>query len=487
MPTCILHIADETNVKISGLDLDTRKKIVNKFKFDIPGARYSPAVRLGRWDGKASFVQLSGATYLNLLPEIIPMLETAGYDIEVSDTRDYPTQFEFDPITEATFSHTVWPEKHAAAGQPIVLRDYQVAAVNQFLSTPQCISVLATGSGKTMITAAMSYSVQRHGRSIIIVPNKTLVVQTEADYLNLGLDVGVYFGERKELGHAHTICTWQSLNVIMKNTKSGEGDTITIGEFIEDVVCVIVDEAHSCKAAALQSLLNGPMAKIPLRWGLTGTIPKEVHAAMTLLCTIGPVVGRLNASELQERGVLANCKINICQLVDHVEFRDYPSELTYLLTNQARLEQIASMIDKIKDSGNTLVLMDRVEPGKILAELIPDSVFISGATKLTERKTEFDEIADNDNRVLIATYGIAAVGINIVRIHNLILIEPGKSFIRVIQSIGRGLRVGHDKDHVEIYDITSTCKFAKRHLTKRKEFYREAKYEFEVQKINYVK
>ena len=89
--------------------------------------------------------------------------------------------------------------------------------------------------------------------------------------------------------------------------------------------------------------------------------------------------------------------------------------------------------------------------------------------------------------MLIATYGIAAVGINIVRIHNLILIEPGKSFVRVIQSIGRGLRVGHDKNHVEIYDITSTCKFAKRHLTKRKEFYKEANYEFNVQKINYIK
>ena len=487
MPICVLEIADETNVKIKGLDLDTRKKLVAKFKFDVPGARYLPAVRLGRWDGKVSFVQLSGSTYINLLPQILPMLEAAGYDVEVEDTRDYVTQFEFDSITEDSFAHINWPAKHAAEGTPIVLRDYQVAAVNQFLSTPQCINVLATGSGKTLITAAMSYSVQKHGRSIIIVPNKTLVVQTESDYKNLGLDVGVYFGDRKEIGRTHTICTWQSLNVILKNTKSGEGDTISIGEFIEDVVCVIVDEAHSCKASALQTLLTGAMAKIPLRWGLTGTIPKEQHAALTLTCTLGPVVGYLGASQLQDIGVLANCKINICQLVDHVEFRDYPSELKYLLTNEDRLKHIASMINQIKDTGNTLVLMDRVEPGKILAELIPDSVFISGATKLTERRSEFDEIADNDNRVLIATYGIAAVGINIVRIHNLILIEPGKSFVRVIQSIGRGLRVGHDKDHVEIYDITSTCKFAKRHLTKRKEFYKEANYEFNVQKINYIK
>jgi len=80
---------------------------------------------------------------------------------------------------------------------------------------------------------------------------------------------------------------------------------------------------------------------------------------------------------------------------------------------------------------------------------------------------------------------VGPVGINIPRIFNLVLIEPGKSFVRVIQSIGRGIRKAEDKDFVDIYDVTSTCKFAKRHLTKRKVFYKEAKYNYSVEKVDW--
>ena len=148
---------------------------------------------------------------------------------------------------------------------------------------------------------------------------------------------------------------------------------------------------------------------------------------------------------------------------------------------------IAKLIDKISQSGNTLVLVDRITAGEKLQELIPNSTFIRGETKLKDRKDQYDEISDSDNKVLIATYGVASVGINIPRIFNLILIEPGKSFIRVIQSIGRGIRKAKDKDFVQIWDITSTCKFAKRHLTQRKKFYKEANYPFTVEKVDYTK
>ena len=149
------------------------------------------------------------------------------------------------------------------------------------------------------------------------------------------------------------------------------------------------------------------------------------------------------------------------------------------------MEIYLKLITKIKASGNTLVLVDRIAPGKMLEELIPNSVFVSGATKAQARKDEYDEIATMDGKVIIATYGVAAVGINIPRIFNLILIEPGKSFVRVIQSIGRGIRKAEDKDFVQIWDITSTCKFAKRHLTKRKQFYREANYPFTIEKTDW--
>ena len=491
MKQTVLTIRDEVNVKFEGLDLDTRKFLVNKFKYDIPHARYLPAVRLGRWDGKASFFNLGGSTYASLLADILPMLYDRGYDVELNDLRDYSTTFEFQQAQEDTFANKLWPKGHPIEGQPVMLRDYQVEIINNFLSNPQCLQEVATGAGKTVMTAALSWNVQQYGRSIVIVPNKDLVRQTEKDYVNLGLDVGVYFGDRKEFGRTHTICTWQSLNVMLKNTRNHEAE-VTIEEFIEGVVCVIVDEVHMAKADALKTLLTGVMSHIPIRWGLTGTIPKEQFEYQSLHVSIGPVISRLSAAELQDRGVLANCHVNIVQLVDHQEFKDYQSELKYLTTTEKRIASITSLVNQIKDTGNTLVLVDRIETGRmILADLATrpgafDAVFVSGTTKGTKRQEEYDEIATSDNKIIIATYGVAAVGINIPRIFNLILIEPGKSFVRVIQSIGRGIRKAEDKDHVQIWDITSTCKFSKRHLTKRKTFYREAEYPFTQEKLDWL-
>ena len=479
-----LIIKDEVNVKIEGLDLHERKELSNMFKYEIPGARYLPAVRLGRWDGKIAFFQMGGSTYVNLLPEIIPYLDSQGYHLELEDLRDYKTQYDFEQVTEETFKHITWPDKHPMAGQPIVLRDYQVEIINKFLENPQCLQEIATGAGKTLITAALSYCCEPHGRTIVIVPNKSLVTQTEADYKNMGLDVGVYFGDRKEFGKTHTICTWQSLNILLKGSRNHEVD-ITIGEFLQDVVCVMVDEVHMAKADALKTLLTGVMAHVPIRWGLTGTIPKEDYEFVSLRCSIGDVIGRLSASELQEQGVLANCHVNVLQLVDHVEYKDYQSELRYLLETEARLDYMAKLIESIRKTGNTLVLVDRIAPGRALIEKIKDAVFVSGGTKADDRKEQYDDIATMDDKVIVATYGVAAVGINIPRVFNLVLIEPGKSFVRVIQSIGRGIRKAEDKDFVQIWDITSTCKFAKRHLTKRKQFYKEANYPFIVEKTDW--
>jgi superfamily II DNA or RNA helicase len=485
MPQAKLLIKDEVNVSIKGLELDARRRLLNMFKYEVPYARYLPAVRLGRWDGKVSYFQLGGSTYINLLPKIIPVLEEMKYQIELDDQREYQTKFDFNEITAEAFSDMTWPKGHQIEGEPIVLRDYQVDIINNFLSNPQSMQEIATGAGKTLITAALSTKVEQYGRSIVIVPNKSLVTQTEEDYINMGLDVGVFYGDRKEFGHKHTICTWQSLNILLKNTKNSVAP-ITIGEFIEGVVCVMVDEVHMAKAEALKTLLTGPMSTIPIRWGLTGTIPKEDFEFMSLLVSLGEVVGRKSASELQEQGVLANCEVNVVQLVDHGDYGNYQSELKYLLTNDKRLDYLSTLVNKIGEEGNTLVLVDRVESGKEIVKRLGDrAVFISGATKATDRKEHYDEIADVDNKIIVATYGVAAVGINIPRIFNLVLIEPGKSFVRVIQSIGRGIRKASDKDFVKIWDITSTCKYAKRHLTKRKNFYKEANYPFVVQKTQW--
>ena len=484
MHSCKIIIRDEVNIKIEGLPVEIRRKLSNALKFELPYARHMPQYKLGRWDGTTTFFGLGGNGYLNHLDVILPILEECGVDIEEIDDQRRVHQFNFQPITENYWADQgkVWPKGHPMEGKPIVLRDYQLDAINGFMQYPQGLQELATGAGKTIITATLSALCEPYGRT----PNKRLVVQTEEDYVNVGLDVGVYFGDRKDVGKMHTICTWQSLNILDKKTKGiTDEDVLTLAELLDGVTCVIVDEVHMAKAEVLKNLLSQNLANAPIRWGLTGTVPKEDINFHSILATLGPVVNRISAHTLQEKGVLSQCHVNVVQLVDVKEFRSYQEELKYLVSDSERIGYIGKMCNGIKESGNTLILVDRIDAGRQLEALIPNSIFISGEVKLDDRKEHYNEVREASDKVIIATYGVAAVGLNIPRIFNLVLLEPGKSFVRVIQSIGRGIRKAEDKDFVQIWDVTSTCKYAKRHLTERKKFYKEAKYPFTLEKVTW--
>ena len=484
-----LVIRDEVNIKFENLSLEARKKLANKFKYEDPTARYRPAYKLGRWDGKVSMFGLGGNGYLSQLERCLEILYNMHIDVEEVEDLRTTKKIEFTPVTETYWADQgkVWPKGHQQEGQPILLRDYQVDAINKFLTNTQALQEIATGAGKTITTATLSHLAEKYGRSIVIVPNKSLVEQTEEDYINVGLDVGVYYGDRKDLDKTHTICTWQSLNILDKKSKNHEQEIVTLAEFLDGVRTVIVDEVHMAKADVLKNLLTQNLCNAPIRWGLTGTVPKGDYESEPIFASIGPVVGGISAHELQEKGVLSNCHVNVVQMIDLPEFKSYAEELKYLVTNKDRVAYISRLIKGIAESGNTLVLVGRIESGKMLQQSIEDSVFISGEVKTIDRKEEYDEIKTSDNKIIVATYGVAAVGINIPRIFNLVLLEPGKSFVRVIQSIGRGIRKAEDKDFVQIWDITSSCKFAKRHLTERKKFYKDAKYPFSIEKTDWQK
>jgi superfamily II DNA or RNA helicase len=481
MSSCKLVIKDEVNVKFENLDLKWRQRLHQKFKYQVPYAFHLPAVKLGRWDGKIAFFGLGGTTYLNLVDQILPILEDGGVYVDFEDRRS-KHNFQFTAIDKNYLSNIKWPDNHPQAGQPIELRDYQVETINKFIENPQSIQEIATGAGKTIITAALCRLVEPYGRTITIVPNKSLVTQTEEDFVACELDTGVYYGDRKEVGRYNTIATWQSLNVLEKKAKNEHSTEFK--EFCEGINTIIIDEVHMAKADVLKRLLTGPFAHCGIRWGLTGTVPKADYEFMGIKCSIGEVTNKIPAKELQDKGVLANCNVNILQTQDHPEFKTYQEELKWLTTDSDRMSWISQTIKDIASSGNTLILVDRISAGEILQKKLKDSVFISGSTKTLERKEHYDEVSTAQSKIIIATYGVASVGINIPRIFNLVLIEPGKSFVRVIQSIGRGIRKAEDKDHVQIWDITSSCKFAKRHLTQRKKFYKEANYPYNIEKID---
>ena len=294
MSSCKLVIKDQVNVKFENLSLDWRKKLHNKFKYQLPYAFHLPAVKLGRWDGKIAFFGLGGTTYLNLVDQILPILETGGVYVELDDKRPVHN-LSFTKIDKNYLSGIVWPGTHPCAGQKIELRDYQIETINKFLEDTQSIQEIATGAGKTIICAALCQLVEPYGRTITIVPNKSLVTQTEEDYLTCNLDTGVYYGDRKETGRYNTIATWQSLNVLEKKAK--DEHTTDFKEFIQGINTVIIDEVHMAKADVLKKMLTGPFAHCQIRWGLTGTVPKEDYEFMGIKCSIGNVTHRIPAKE----------------------------------------------------------------------------------------------------------------------------------------------------------------------------------------------
>lgn len=483
---CRLILQDEVNCKFEGLEPSLRNKMINEVSYVLPYARFTPAGRMGRWDGKVNFMNMGGSTYYHMLDKLLPLLEKNNVMIDVVDER-IKFDLQFDPIDENIFDYVEFPAGHHMEGKKIILREHQVNAVNACLNNHHGLLLASTSSGKTLITAALSKSVEKYGRSIVIVPSTDLVQQTFNDYEMCGLDAGVFYGAKKELGHQHTITTWQSLNSLWKKTKKDEIALTEedIHDFIDGVVCVMVDEAHTSAADALQAVLGQVMSKIPLRWGLTGTIPKDPVLAAKIKCNVGEVIYTITAKELQDKNILSTCNVNCIKLKSALKFATYPEEMKFLVTDRERMHYIATLISAISESGNTLVLVDRLEAGELLCEFlgIPKSEFVRGNTKKKDREASYGEIRWADNKILIATYGVASTGISISRLYNVVLIEPGKSFVRTIQSIGRGLRRAEDKDHVEIFDISGSNKYSAKHSRERIAYYKEVQYPYSVVEV----
>lgn len=479
-----ITIEDEVNCIVAGLSPDHHAHFWNVYGIKHPNHFFNPKFKLGSWDGNIRFYQKTGKTYVYLLEQIVPMIEQLGYTINLNDRRSaqyvYPEY-----ITDKFFNHIINEE----TDEPYEMWEHQVRVVNKLLEHGSGIAVAATGAGKTMICAALSKQYIDQGlKVIIIVPSQDLIEQTRDDFTLWKLPNGEYSGTTKDyLNHNCVISTWQALS--------------NVPQLMNGFDVVIVDECHGAKATELTALLHVHGKNICHRFGVTGTIPLAECEALTIHCGLGSVVETVTADELIAAGVLATLDIVIEQLDEdltkqyeqyleqytsgpkatYIQFKDqyfgeYSAEKSYLQKFKPRLQWMANRIGQLRQQGNTFVLVDGVPFGKQLQTMIPNSVFVHGSDKKAVRKQIYKQFRDNDNLCVIATVNIASTGINIKRIYNLVLIDIGKSFTRVIQSIGRGLRRAPDKDHVDVLDICSDLKYGKKHATERTKYYTQANY-----------
>lgn len=485
-----ITLLDDVRCIVSGLHPDDASYFYHEYALHVEGYFFQPKYKLGIWDGKTHFFTEEGKTYNNLLPEIVPKIKSMGYKMELNDKR-IGKSVVVDAVTEDYFSHIVDPK----TGEPFSIREYQTDAVNAVTEEGFGVIIAGTGAGKSIINSVLADLYGKKGlRTLTIVPAVSLISQTYEIFKMLGLDVGQYSGDIKDLDHTHLVSTWQSLQ---NNPK-----------IVKDFQVVIVDECQSTRSKVINELINDYGKHITHRFGLTGTLPKAKADRMTIFVSLGPVRYEVHAHTLIEAGWLARPNITILQLDDQAridqlaggkalkkselsldERKDmYDSETSFLQQDLPRRQWIADFITEKGSArkGNVLCLVNNITSGKKLAKLIPGSHFLHGSDDQAIRKQVYDLFETENNIIVIATVQIAGVGLSIDRIFNLIFLDGGKSFIRTIQRIGRGLRKGKDKDSVDIVDICGNLEYSRKHLSARVKYYKDAKYKHKKITADYI-
>jgi len=487
-----ITIKNHVKATLSGLSPKDLMDIREKFAFFADGYFFNPSYQLNRWDGKEEFVTRTGVTYVQILEQVAVEIINLGYSIKVKDERKPFSVKVQKPIDENYFSEYGW-----------TLEEHQLKSIQAVIDAGHMgIIKVGTGGGKTLITAVLADMYVRSGRKcIIIVPKKDLVVQTKEELLTFDLDVGAYYQKEKNLDASIVVSTWQSL---AHNPRALHGFN-----------AIIVDECHGTKAKVLNKLLCGPCgADIPIRIGLTGTLPDHDTDKLLTLCALGPQVANVPSSVLIANGWLSKLHLLMASFGEdfHEEyenfkkmneddpdlknitystfrnnhlFPNYGAESNYLSTNFDRLAAIAEIAERVRSAyGNTFILVNTVRFGTKLSKLLDNSVFIS--RNMSDRKQIYDQFDTSDGMIGIATYNLASTGLNIKRLFNIILVDGGKSSVRVIQTIGRGLRKARDKSEVNVLDIYSDTPFSNRHSRRREKIYKSENYEYKkIKKIKY--
>lgn len=479
-----ITIINEVQLILHGVQPDHIQKLRRKYSKFVKGYFFSPKYNLGRWDGKKYFVSDNGLTYIHLIEGIVNELKAYGYNnFNVDDKRKH-FDIEFDAVDETLFSSA-----------EITLADHQVNAINSLLENRGGVLEAGTGAGKTFITAALCKRFnEKQMNTIVIVPNYDLVVQTIASFKRLGISVGEYSGPKKDLNHMNVISTWQALQ---NNT-----------DVLKMFNCLILDECHLIAGNVIQTIITDHSNHMPVRIGLTGTIPEDECNQMILEANLGKIVYKIPAKDLIDKGWLSKMNID-CYTIEHDItplyknflknnknskisykeyfdgfFPDFASEMSYVTNNVNRDRIIAGMVEKISQlNGNSLIILNSVKHGKKLEKLIPNSVFVYGKVKSKDRQKNYAAYKDRNDVIMISTYKLVQAGLDIPRIFNIFLIDGGKSFTKVIQTLGRGLRKAHDKEVVNVFDIHSNFKYGKKHLSDRIRFYKKERHTYTVHKI----
>jgi superfamily II DNA or RNA helicase len=483
MSDIILHKKNEAYIQVE-CDKGIGQELSSYFEFYVPGFQFTPAFKSKMWDGKIRLFDMRNFTIYHGL---------VSYIEKFAKERKYELEIDADVVNSEVYSLVEAKDLIQQLNLPHEPRDYQLKSFVQSVRNKRLLILSPTASGKSLVIYIILRYLQEADfkKGLLIVPTTALVEQMFSDFASYGYDSETYChrqysGKEKHTNKLLTISTWQS---VYKNPV----------EYFEQFDFVFGDEAHQFKAKSLTTILSNCINS-KYRIGLTGTLDGTHTHRLVLEGLFGPVYQATTTAELIEKKQLADFKIkclvlkygeDICQQARNWT---YNQEIEYIVKNPARNNFIKNLALSLK--GNTLILFAFVEKhGKELHSIIKDSVkkrkvfFVFGGTDVETRESVRSITEKENDAIIVASYGTFSTGVNIRNLHNIIFASPSKSKIRNLQSIGRGLRLGENKEKAVLFDIADdmrTGKFANytlKHFVNRVKIYEDEKFEYKFYNI----
>ena len=463
------------------------RELSDFFTFEVPGARFMPSYRNKYWDGKIRlFNQMNGEVYVGLLPYIEEFAKRNELDIEykegVKDEGEHRTSI------LGGFVRRVSPK---SKGKTLQIRNYQMDAFTHAVRNNRSLLLSPTASGKSLIIYLLSRWYESD-RVLILVPTTSLVEQMYSDFIDYGyLEAKmqkIYQGHSREITKEVTISTWQSLYKMPK-------------KFFEQFGCILGDEVHLFKAKSLTGIMN-KLHLCKYRHGFTGTLDGTQTHRLVLEGLFGSVNKVTTTKDLMDNKTLAKLKIK-CLVLQYpdadckfMKDQNYQDEVDLIVRDERRNKFIVDLTTHLK--GNTLLLFQFVEKhGSVLYDMLKDLdrkvFYVHGGTDAQTRENIREITEKEKSAIIVASYGTFSTGINIRNLHNVIFSSPSKSRIRVLQSVGRGLRKGSEKSTATLYDIAddftwkSRQNFTLRHFMERINIYNEEEFDYEIKNLKIEK
>lgn len=482
--TVFIGQLNETHMMVTCSNEGMEWELAEHFTFLVPGHKFMPAFKTGRWDGKIRLYNRQTQTlYKGLVSHVEKWAAKCGYVVKKDPT------FKPDPFTIEQALEFV---KSIDLPDWIEIRDYQLQSFVKAIQERRLTILSPTGSGKSLII----YLIARYldTKTLVIVPTKQLVHQMAGDIKSYGYkdDVHlIYSGKDKYTDKNISVTTWQSIFRLRK-------------DFFDQFAVVIVDETHQAKANSIRSILEKCSA-IVFRYGTTGTLDGSNANKWLIEGLLGPVHRVVTSMELIEDKVLA--AFNIAAIVvkhpdsfcEMLKGQNYQTELDYIIASEKRNKLIVDLVCKTK--GNNLVLFNYVKKhGDVLHKMFKEATdrpiyYMHGGVDAGIRDEMRAQIEKEENAIIVGSIKAVATGTNIVRLNNIFFTSPSKSRITTLQAIGRVLRKSKSKVKATLYDIaddlslksktgkSSHLNYAMRHFLERLKIYKSENFPFKVYNV----